>query len=209
MSILTPDTGTGVDQGTFRGVMGRFPSFVTVITTPTPHGPAGCTATAVLSLSLEPPSVVVSLRTEGHTLHAIRTSGHFAVNALSWRQRVLVTRFASGDPGRRFDGVPYAYEDGVPVLDGCSAAVVCRLTETVEVFDHTLLIGTVLRARGDSATPLVLLDGTPHRIDAPARPLHRADAPARPLHQSDTPARPLHRTDAPARPPHRTEETPS
>ncbi|MFE7778866.1 flavin reductase family protein [Streptomyces sp. NPDC057445] len=165
---MTIDTQTMpaplADQGTFRRVMGRFPSFVTVITTESAAGPAGCTATAVLSLSLAPASVVVSLRTEGRTLHDIRAAGAFAVNVLSWQQREFAQRFATGDPGRRFDGVAHSYVDGVPVLDDCSATVVCRLRNAVEVYDHTLLIGTAERAACGADTPMVLMDGHSHRI---------------------------------------------
>ncbi|MFB7026753.1 MULTISPECIES: flavin reductase family protein [unclassified Streptomyces] len=156
-----------LDQGAFRRTMGRFPSFVTVITTGTAGGPAGCTATAVLSLSLSPASVLVSLRSESRTLREIRASGAFAVNALAWEQRALAQRFATGDPERRFDGVSHSWTDGVPVLDDCSATVVCRLRDTVEALDHTLLIGTAERAEHAPDAPMVLLDGQAHRL-APA-----------------------------------------
>ncbi|MER5720032.1 flavin reductase family protein [Streptomyces sp. 11x1] len=155
---------TSLDQGTFRRVMGRFPTFVTVITTESPTGPAGCTATAVLSLSLAPASVIVSLRSEGRTLQDVRACGSFAVNVLSWEQRGYAQRFATGDPGRRFNGVPHSRRDGVPVLDGCPSTVVCRLRDTIEVFDHTLLIGTAERAECSDDDPMVLLDGQAHRL---------------------------------------------
>lgn len=168
MTIETTFTSAGLlDQGIFRRVMGRFPTFVTVITTESPAGPAGCTATAVLSLSLAPASVIVSLRSEGRTLQDVRAHGAFAVNVLSWEQRGHAQRFATMDPARRFDGVPYSRRGGVPVLDGCAATVVCRLRDTVEVFDHTLLIGTAERADCADDDPMVLLDGQAHRL-APA-----------------------------------------
>ncbi|WP_405889944.1 flavin reductase family protein [Streptomyces sp. NBC_00133] len=153
-----------VDQGTFRRVMARFPSFVAVITTDTHSGPAGCTATAVLSLSLDPASILLSLRSEGRTLNDIRASGAFAVNVLSWQQRDFARQFATGDPRRRFDGVAHSHMNGVPVLDDCSATVVCRLQEAIEVLDHTLLIGTAERATSGTDAPMVLLDGQSHRI---------------------------------------------
>ncbi|NXY94242.1 flavin reductase [Streptomyces sp. BR123] len=153
-----------LDQGTFRRVMGRFPTFVSVITTATDNGPAGCTANAVLSLSLSPASILVSLRSGSRTLHEIRDRGAFAVNTLSWGQRSLAQRFATGDPARRFDGVAHSWSDGVPVVDGCVATVVCRLRDTVEAFDHTLLIGTAERADCAPDIPMVLLDGQAHRL---------------------------------------------
>jgi flavin reductase (DIM6/NTAB) family NADH-FMN oxidoreductase RutF len=166
-SPFDPACPSTVDSATFRRVMGRFPTFVTVITTDTPTGPVGCTATAVLSLSLDPASVIVSLRSEGRTLHDVRAAGAFAVNVLSWRQRDFAQRFATGDPRRRFDGITHTYADGVPVLDDCTATVVCRLRDTVDAFDHTLLIGTAVRAVSGPEEPMVLLDGAPHRLPAP------------------------------------------
>ncbi|MFD7229231.1 flavin reductase family protein [Streptomyces sp. NPDC059881] len=160
----TLPTASLPDQGTFRRVMGRFPTFVTVITTATDTGPAGCTANAVLSLSLSPASILVSLRSASRTLREIRDRGAFAINTLSWEQRALAQRFATGDPARRFDGVAHSWSDGVPVLDGCAATVVCRLRDTVEAFDHTLLIGTAEYADCTPDTPMVLLDGQAHRL---------------------------------------------
>ncbi|MFC8845941.1 MULTISPECIES: flavin reductase family protein [unclassified Micromonospora] len=159
MNELSTGVLDGVDVSAFRRTMSRFPTFVTVITAATPDGPVGCTATAVLSLSLEPPTMVVSLRTAGHTLADILRAGMFGVNALAWQQRELIRRFATGRPDRRFDGVPYTVWDDVPVLDGASATVVCRLRETVSLLDHTLLVGTVARTGTGATDPLVLLDG--------------------------------------------------
>ncbi|MFJ1797973.1 flavin reductase family protein [Streptomyces sp. NPDC088180] len=161
------------DGAAFRQAMGRFPTFVTVITSATPDGPSGCTATAVLSLSLEPASVLVSLRTAGRTLAHIRAAGAFAVNVLSWEQRSLAGVFATGDPRRRFDRVAHSHAHGVPVLDGCTATVVCDLSEAVDVLDHTLLIGTARHASWLPRDPMVLLDGIAHRA---AEPLSRGAA---------------------------------
>ncbi|MZE81039.1 flavin reductase family protein [Streptomyces xinghaiensis] len=168
---MTTDLRTGVldavDETSYRRTMSRFPSCVTVITAATPAGATGCTATSVMSLSLRPPTLVVSLRSAGRTLGDVLSAGEFAVNVLSWNQRELCRRFAAGDPRHRFDGVPYSLWDGVPVLDDASATVVCRLAEAVPALDHTLLMGTVRLTRTRVDTPLVLLDGVGHAVAAP------------------------------------------
>lgn len=154
-----------VDEFSFRKTMSRFATFVTVITVATPDGPAGCTATSVFSLSLRPPTLVVSLRSAGRTLEDVLDAGRFAVNVLSWRQRDLSGRFAAGDPRHRFDGLPYSVWGGAPVLDGTSASVVCRLRHTMPALDHTLLFGTVALTRTRrEEPPLVLLDGRSHTL---------------------------------------------
>jgi flavin reductase (DIM6/NTAB) family NADH-FMN oxidoreductase RutF len=125
----------------FRAVMGRLPAAVTVVTTYIDDAPIGCTVSAVMSLSLEPPSLLISLRTGASTLDAITRAGAFAVNVLSWRQRELCQRFAAAPARERFDGVPYHLRLGVPVLMGSSASVVCALHDAMDVADHTLVIG--------------------------------------------------------------------
>lgn len=175
-------TAPPIDASVFRRTMSRFPTFVTVVTAPTPWGAIGCTATAVLSLSLEPPTMLVSLRTVGRTLDEVLGAGMFAVNALSWEQRDLVRRFATGPPEQRFGGVPHALVDGVPVLTGACATVVCALERTVTVLDHTLLVGAVRRTATGADAPLVLLDGesrvTASPAPAPSRPAGDPGAPS-------------------------------
>ncbi|MCG7209594.1 flavin reductase family protein [Streptomyces arenae] len=123
----------------YRHAISRLPTGVTVITT---TGPVGCTANAVMSLSVDPPSVLLSLDTASRTLARIRSEGRFAVNVLSWADRGLVTQFASGTPAERFAGVSWHRVDGVPVLTRASVTVVCAVRETVSLLDHTLIAGT-------------------------------------------------------------------
>ncbi|WP_341716395.1 flavin reductase family protein [Micromonospora sp. FIMYZ51] len=134
---------TSVGAAGFRAVMAEFPTFVTVITVATVAGPAGCTANAVMALSLDPVSVLVSLASGGRTERHIDHCGRFAVNLLNWSQRTLAYQFAESDPRRRFDRVPYAEHAGVPILGGTAATLVCRLERSVPAWDHTLLIGLV------------------------------------------------------------------
>jgi flavin reductase (DIM6/NTAB) family NADH-FMN oxidoreductase RutF len=123
----------------YRHAISRLPTGVTVITT---AGPVGCTANAVMSLSVDPPSVLLSLTTASRTLAHIRSEGRFAVNVLSWTDRRLVAQFARGTQAERFAGVPWHGVGGVPVLTGASVAVVCTVRETVSLLDHTLIAGT-------------------------------------------------------------------
>ncbi|WP_329241191.1 flavin reductase family protein [Streptomyces sp. NBC_01478] len=122
----------------YRHAISRLPTGVTVITT---IGPVGCTANAVMSLSVDPPSVLLSLTTTSRTLAHIRSEGRFAVNVLSWTDRRLVAQFATGTQAERFAGVPWHWAGGVPVLTQASAIVVCTVRETVSLLDHTLIAG--------------------------------------------------------------------
>ncbi|KPI31696.1 flavin reductase family protein [Streptomyces sp. NPDC054950] len=141
----------------FCSAMAQLATGVAVITTAGPDGPVGCTANAVLSLSTEPPSVLVSLASTGRTVRHVRDHGGFAVNILSWQQRDLMDRFARLPAAERFADVDYRDEKGCPALDGTAATVVCRLDQAPTALDHTLLIGRVLwTAQDPSAQALVL-----------------------------------------------------
>lgn len=153
------------DRERFCTVMSQLPTGVAVITTAGPDGPVGCTANALLSLSTEPPSVLVSLASAGRTARRVIDHGGFAVNVLSWQQRELSARFARLEPHRRFEGVDHRYREGCPVLDGTAAALVCRLEQAIPVLDHTLLIGRPLWTHHDPEAPgLVLCRRREHAV---------------------------------------------
>lgn len=139
----------------YRHAISRLPTGVTVVTT---IGPVGCTANAVMSLSVDPPSVLLSLATASRTLARIRSEGRFAVNVLSWTDRRLVAQFATGTPAERFAGVPWHWAGGVPVLTQASVTVVCTVRETVSLLDHTLIAGTAEWTRAND-TPATVLYG--------------------------------------------------
>lgn len=141
----------------FCSAMTQLATGVAIVTTDSPDGPVGCTATALLSLSTEPPSLLVSLASNGRTVRHARTHGGFAVNILSWQQRDLMNRFARLPAAERFDGVPHRDEAGCPVLEGTAAAVVCRLDQAPTALDHTLLIGRALWAAQDPAAQALVL----------------------------------------------------
>ncbi|GAA3487589.1 flavin reductase family protein [Streptomyces cremeus] len=172
-----PQQGQHADRDAFCAAMTHLPSGVSIITTQGPDGPLGCTVNSVISLSAQPPSLLVSLAATSRTLlHALRTGG-FAVNVVSWRQRELYRRFAQGDPLRRFDGVTHTVRDGQPVLAHTSAVFTCTVERSIEVGDHTLLVGSPTEAFHDAdARPLVLHRHRAHRLDPYAARPREADA---------------------------------
>ncbi|WP_305124683.1 flavin reductase family protein [Streptomyces sp. ODS05-4] len=145
------------DRDEFCSAMAHLATGVAVITTGGPDGPTGCTANAVLSLSTEPPSVLVSLASASRTARHAGDHGGFAVNILSWQQRDLMDRFARLPAAERFQGVDFGYEEGCPVLAGTAATVVCRLDQAPTALDHTLLIGRALWTRQDPGAPALVL----------------------------------------------------
>src|SRR5574342_176081 len=93
---LTPDR--------FRRFMTHWPTAVSVVTAQADQAPVGCTVNALMSVSIAPPLLVVSLAVGGGTLDAIVRSRVFAINLLSWDQRELCERFSRRPREERFRG---------------------------------------------------------------------------------------------------------
>jgi 3-hydroxy-9,10-secoandrosta-1,3,5(10)-triene-9,17-dione monooxygenase reductase component len=126
----------------FREAIARFATGVTVITTLTEAGPAGMTASAVASLSLDPVLLLVCVRRGLPTHHAIEHAERFAVNVLGEGGEALARRFAT--PGQdKFEGVSVETDSGVPVLADALAHFICDVHECLPGGDHSIFIGAV------------------------------------------------------------------
>ena len=150
----------GVDPALFRQLLGRFATGVTVVTARTSGGnPAGMTASAVTSVSLDPPLLLVCVDRQ-HDMHpALEAGTRFALNVLAADQEWLSRRFAS-DLEDRFDGVGYREtKDGIPLLDGTVAAIECTKHATVPGGDHTIFIGLVTGGAVTDRRPLLYYRG--------------------------------------------------
>lgn len=127
-----------------RDVLGCLAGGVCVIATREPEGrPRGLTATAVCSVSLDPPLVLVCLDSGSHTHDAITTSGFFAVTFLGAQDSSVADRFA-GDDEDKFGGVPTRdIATGAPVLEAGLGYCDCVVVDEVAAGDHTVFIGRV------------------------------------------------------------------
>jgi len=146
------------DATDFRALMGRWPTGVSVVTARDGPLDAGLTVNAFLSLSLAPPSVLVSLTEDADTTPVIERTGLFAVNFLAADQRAISERFARAvPPAEKFAGLPiHRGRTGLALLDGTLGAVECRMTSRIAAFDHVLFIGEVThQERGPDAPPLL------------------------------------------------------
>jgi flavin reductase (DIM6/NTAB) family NADH-FMN oxidoreductase RutF len=152
---------------TFREVMGCLAGGVTVVTARDAEGdPRGFTATAVCSVSLDPPLVLVCVGRDAHTLEAIRASGRYALNFLRSGDTPNSDRFA-GSEGPKFQGLEWAAApSGSPLLPGALAWVECEVEQEVEAGDHTVFIGRVTQGRVEppDGAPLVHFGGRYHTV---------------------------------------------
>ncbi|MFD0507629.1 flavin reductase family protein [Streptomyces chiangmaiensis] len=108
--------------------MSRFTTGVTIITTRTPDGPAGMTASAVASVSLDPLMLLVCVGNTLATRNAISESGVFAVSVLSRSQEQHALRFASRCEDK-FAGLGLRTDHDLPVLEGAVAHFACNVKE--------------------------------------------------------------------------------
>src|SRR5919199_1379570 len=110
-----------INEVEFRDFMRHWPTGVAIVTTAGPSGPVGCTVNALMSLSVEPPLLVVSLGEESRTLQAIRRTDLFGISILAAAQRELSERFANCAREQRFTDLELRVEYGVPLLAGAAA----------------------------------------------------------------------------------------
>jgi flavin reductase (DIM6/NTAB) family NADH-FMN oxidoreductase RutF len=126
----------------------------------TAAGPAGMTANALCSLSLDPLLLLVCFAQSARTLPLVRVTERFAVNVLRHEQHMLSGVFASKLPEHeKFEGVPWHLHEGAPVLDEALAWLVCELRETHAGGDHTICVGSVIDLHYARGIPLVWYRG--------------------------------------------------
>lgn len=153
----------------FKAALSRFATGVVLITAlegdPDDGGPmddVGMTATAFMSVSLDPPLVLISLRREARMRDLLDEQPLWAVSLLSQSQRHIAGRFAI--PGRVSDRLMFAdipHRRGTVssalLVGGALATLECRTHQVVEAGDHILYVGEVLTAELPSPEGLPLI----------------------------------------------------
>jgi 3-hydroxy-9,10-secoandrosta-1,3,5(10)-triene-9,17-dione monooxygenase reductase component len=140
--------------------MTRLPTGVTVVTAMGVDGPAGATANAVASLSLDPPLMLACLDLGSRTLEVLQRSRRFGVNVLASDQAELALRFATKDPHpEKWDGVPWRKLAGVPAIDGTVVWLACELRDVHDGGDHAIATGRVLDLEASEGEPLLFHAG--------------------------------------------------
>ncbi len=152
-----PDTeraseGT-IDPDRFRAALAHLAAGVVIVTTRDTDGePHGMTATAVCSVSVEPPLVMVCMARDATTHGVVTRSGIFALNFLSVSGEDLARRFATQRSDKFGDVASVSGETGAPVLQGALAHCDCAVVQSVAAGDHTIFVGRVVNA-GVQADP--------------------------------------------------------
>ena len=149
-----------------RQIMGRFATGVTVVTTRYGEQTSGMTANAVMSLSLDPPLVVVSVDRQSN-MHGHLTQGQcYAINVLKHDQEELSRRFAKPGPKDFSDLKLTVAETGAPIFVDVLAYVDCRVVEVVPAGDHDMFIGEPVAGETYGGEPLIFYSGQYAQLEA-------------------------------------------
>lgn len=158
MTSTRQDTAPpAIDAREFRQTMGRFASGVTVVTTHGDEGVHAMTANGFLSVSLDPPLVLVSLGRNTRMSALLDDTGHYGVSVLAEHQEVY-SRYFAGQPTSKVRP-EFGSVHGIPLLNGALARIGCRVTERVEAGDHLLYVGRVEFLDHTEGDPLVFYAG--------------------------------------------------
>ncbi|UYQ60751.1 flavin reductase family protein [Streptomyces peucetius] len=143
-----------------RSVFRQHAAGVAVITA-TGARPVGFTATSLTSVAAEPPLVSFGVGTGSSSWPVVAEAGHVGVHILGEHQQELAATFARSGADRFAPPTGWhTGPEGVPVLDGVVAWMVCRVVARVPAGDHRLVIAEVVA--GDPAgggRPLVYHQG--------------------------------------------------
>src|SRR6476620_7310243 len=148
------------NPASFRAAMGMLPTGVTVVSANGPDGPAGATANAVCSLSIEPMLMLACLDRGSRTLLAVQAADCFGVSVLHAGQEPIARSFATKAPvAEKWAGVGWSERDGVPAIDDALIRIACDLRDVISAGDHVIVTGEVRALEARDGDPLVFHAG--------------------------------------------------
>jgi len=145
--------------GEQRDLFRRLPAGVSVVVAEAGGRRAGLTMSTLVSLSLEPPLVGVSLAHVASLYEVLQEAGEWAVSILGGDQDHVAQHFArSVPPLVLWDGIPVR-EDDPRLIEGAVGWLRMRTLQELPTGDHSLFVGEVQDVEGGPATSsLVYLD---------------------------------------------------
>jgi len=156
------DNAAPFDPRQFRNALGRFASGVTVVTVNNEGQTHGMTANAFVSVSLDPPLVLVSLDNRAYMHQILPVIARFGVSVLAEDQQNLSNHFA----GRTVAGlhIRFVTRCGVPLLERAVAYFVVEVMDIHPAGDHTLYVGRVEHFESRDDRPLLFYAGRYHQL---------------------------------------------
>ena len=165
-----------IDRQTFRDAMARLGAAVNVVTTNTEEGWRGFTASAVCSVTDDPPTLLLCVNRTGDTHDALLASGIVCINTLSATQEAfspLFAGFTNVTQAERFrQGVWSPLVTGAPALEDAVVSFDCTIADQTTVGTHTVFFCAVQAIRSGPAHEALIYAGRAyHRIPVPRTPI--------------------------------------
>ena len=142
---------------------------VAIITSRSGNVRNGLTATAICSVSVEPPTMLACINQNTSAAAIIAESGHFAINFLTEDQHGIARLFSKSklDPDARFgEGKWLSMVTGSPILEGAVASFDCEVEERIPAASHHIYIGRVVAVTSSNHDALLYRDGLFRRLAA-------------------------------------------
>jgi 3-hydroxy-9,10-secoandrosta-1,3,5(10)-triene-9,17-dione monooxygenase reductase component len=140
--------------------MANLPTGVTVVSASGSEGPAGATANAVCSLSIEPMLMLACLDRGSRTLLAVQAADRFGVSVLHKGQETIARAFATKVAvAEKWAGVAWTDRNGLPAIDDALVWLACDLRDVISAGDHVIVTGEVTELLVDEGEPLVFYGG--------------------------------------------------
>jgi flavin reductase (DIM6/NTAB) family NADH-FMN oxidoreductase RutF len=153
-------------SGELRGLMRYWPHGVSVLTVDYEGDRMGVTVSSLVSLSLDPQLVGVSIGKEASCYELLRRSGAWAVSLLGAEQEELARRFAAGRPPIvHWAGVAVREGRLAPLIEGAVGWIEARTRDEHDVGDHTFFVGDVVSVEhGPAKRALMYRESTYHAL---------------------------------------------
>jgi flavin reductase len=151
----------------YRNAMARLGAAVNIVTTDGPGGLAGFAATAVCSVTDDPPTLLVCLNRASSAYPAVSANQVLCVNTLSHSHEDLSRLFGGKTPVQeRFDGASWSVlETGAPALDDALISLDCKVKTISDGGTHDILICEVVAIReNEGGQALIYFDRRYHTI---------------------------------------------
>ena len=160
---------TEIAREDYRDAMARLGAAVSIVTTDGPAGRAGFTASAVCSVTDDPPTLLVCMNRESSAYASVAGNKVLCVNVLSAQQERLSQLFGGKVPAaERFAAAAWStLETGAPVLADCAVAFDCQVADVTTVGTHDVLFCRVVALRSSGLTEnLIYLGRAYHSVRA-------------------------------------------
>ena len=147
-----------IDPDTFRDVLSRWATGITVVTCHGARGVHGMTASAFCPVSMEPPLILVCVDRRRYTHALIEEQGAFGISLLSTEMQEVSDRCAgfTGEEGHWLNDLGWRVEVTVaPILNESLSWLDCSLWRSHDGGDHTIYVGEIRTGGCSEGEPLL------------------------------------------------------